>query len=123
MATKRRQIAFYADEVVSAWYAQLAPGEGTRRINDYLRAAIEHEQRDEQRLQDLEQRLATIASKQDTEAKLLDQIIGILADLIKQQMTVYAAQSAGNVSQITEEYIRLKTMTNMAAAWQHARDL
>lgn len=123
MTTKRRQIAFYADDVVGSWYAQLAPGEGTRRINEYLRAAIKQEQQQNERMINLEQELKSLSDCQDADAKTLERIIEILKDLLKVQMTIYSAGRVGDVQKIDAEYDRLKDSLAVANNWHSTRGI
>lgn len=40
MSDKKKSITFYADPDVARWYGELGYGEGTRRINDLIRASF-----------------------------------------------------------------------------------
>ena len=54
MSTKKRQIAFYADDDISQWYEALPVGSGGKLINQYLRKAIAKQQERDSQLAKIE---------------------------------------------------------------------
>jgi hypothetical protein len=55
MATKKKQILFYAEPKIADWYESLAPGEGTRVINEILLQHLNADADTQVRLRKVEQ--------------------------------------------------------------------
>lgn len=130
MATKKRQIAFYADDVVADWYAALAPGEGTRRINDYLHKMIAEESTIEsqvtainEELKVQQQRVATLASHQHYDANTIGGLIDAVSRLVKQQRRIYASARSGSVQEIEEEYDNIERIIETTKIHYATRDI
>jgi len=89
MSTKKRQIAFYADDDISQWYESLPVGSGGKLINEYLRGAIaKQKERDAQ--------LAKIESGQSpdmvTRVESLEQKFEHLLKVMENRGTEYSAK-------------------------------
>ena len=63
MATKKRQIFFYADEDVAKWYETLAPGVGTVTINGLIRQHLGLEEKKNDEIAQLEARIKKLEDK------------------------------------------------------------
>ncbi|MFA6209653.1 MAG: hypothetical protein WCT03_03255 [Candidatus Obscuribacterales bacterium] len=109
MATKKKQIAFYADDYVAEWYEKLAPGEGTRRINEWVHAAIEAERTKEERINSLEKQVKELERLSESDASITTAILNALKDLAKQQARIYSFGRCGPVNEIEKEYDRLNS--------------
>ena len=85
MKEKRRKISFNASKIVSEWYEQLIPGEGTHLINGYVENAILEKQFEKETLDKVERDLGQFIVNQSDERHTITSILKILDHFIKIQ--------------------------------------
>lgn len=85
MTENRRRITFHASKIVSEWYEQLSPRDGTHLINGYLENTIQEKQFEKETLDIVERDLGQFIVNQSDERHTITSILKILDHFIKIQ--------------------------------------